>query len=90
MRVIALHEASHSTMSNGAGDGHNEQPHHGHKPGLKRRILRWWYSSGIYRGYCRLAEGLYNWWHPISDRSRSYYGRYGRSRHSRQSVPGTI
>ena len=71
-------------MSNGSGDGHNEHPHHGPRPGLKRRLLRWWFNSAFYRGYVRAADALYDWWHP---RSEGVHG-YGYRGHSRQTRLG--
>lgn len=69
-------------MSNGSGDGHNDHAHRRRKPGLRRRLLRWWYGSGIYQGYCRAADRLHDWWYPRSEGGYGYagYGRSGRSR----------
>jgi tetratricopeptide (TPR) repeat protein len=68
-------------MSNGSGDGHDRPSHRQVKLGTMRRLRRWWYGSA-YRSYARVADRLYEWWHPKSTSGRSYYS-YGRSRRNR-------
>ncbi len=48
-----------------------------------RRLRRWWYGSALYKGYCRGADRLYDWWHPRSEEGSGYAGYYGRSRRGR-------
>ncbi len=70
-------------MSKGPANGHHERAHESRKPGWWRRVRHWWSKTAVARAYGNLADRLYDWWHPPSEKKTGYYGYYGSSRQGR-------
>jgi tetratricopeptide (TPR) repeat protein len=61
----------------------SERPRGGQREGASRRRGRWWSRLRLPRMFDPLADWLYDFWFPVSERPHGYHGYAGPSRQNR-------